>query len=81
MITTDKQRWKALVCDGRSGNILRVLYVGGDNADSARSAASTQAKLAGLKRRVRIHVRKWSIVEDALAMASGFVRRVPDDAE
>ncbi len=81
MITTDKQRWKALVCDGRSGNILRVLYVGGDDANSAKSAASTQAKLMGVKRRIKIHVRKWSIVEDARAMASGFVRRVPDYAE
>lgn len=81
MITTDKQRWKALVCDSRSGNILRVVYVGGDNADSARSAASTQAKLMGVKRRTKIYVRKWSIVEDARAMASGLIRRVPDVAE
>lgn len=81
MITTDKQRWKAVVCDSRSGKILRVVYVGGDDANSARSAASTQAKLMGVKRRTKIYVRKWSIVEDARAMASGFVGRVADDAE
>jgi hypothetical protein len=81
MITTDKQRWKATVCDSRSGKILRVVYVGGDDADSARAAAKTQARLMGVKRRVKIYVRMWSIVEDARAMASGFVRRISDDSK
>jgi len=81
MITTDKQRWKATVCDSRSGKILRIVYVGGDTAESAKSAASTQAKLMGVCRRMKIYVRRWSIVEDARAMASGFVRRASDDAK
>lgn len=81
MITTDKQRWKATVCDSRSGKILRVVYVGGDDSDSARRAASTQARLMGVKRRTKIYVRKWSILEDARAMASGFIERVAHDAQ
>lgn len=81
MITTDKQRWKATVCMSRSGKILRIVYVGGDNAEQAKSAAAIQARLMGVKSRVKIYVRKWSIVEDARAMASGFVQRVTDDSE
>ena len=78
MITTTKQKWKCLVCDGRTGNILATVYVGGDTVENAKAAAGMQAKLLGIKKRVRITARRWSLAEDARAVAGGYVGRATD---
>jgi hypothetical protein len=78
VITTTKKKWKCLVCDGRTGTILATVYVGGDTVESAKAAAGIQAKLRGIKKRVRITARPWSLAEDPRAVAGGYVGRVED---
>lgn len=81
MITTAKQKWKCLLCDSRSGNILATVYVGGDDKEGAKRAAVIQGKLIGIKRRVKVYARQWSLAEDPRAVASGYVGRSRDGTE
>ena len=81
MITTAKPKWKCLLCDSRAGKILGTVYVGGDDKESAKRAAVIQGKLIGIKRRVKVYARPWSLVEDPRAVASGYVRAVHHGTE
>jgi len=42
------------------------------------AAAGMQAKLLGIKKRVRITARRWGLAEDARAVAGGYVGRATD---
>lgn len=81
MITTAKPKWKCLLCDSRSGKILGTVYVGGDDKEGAKRAAIIQGKLIGIKRRLKVYARRWSLAEDPRAVASGYVGAVQDAAE
>jgi hypothetical protein len=78
MMTTNKQTWRCVIYGSRNGEILGTVYVGADTVAQARTAGHTQAKLIGIKKRVRVAAYPWSIANDVKAVSQGFVRRVSE---